>query len=340
MKNTWMGGYRMYLNKYIDQNGTATEFPKFKDKNFVDLNLTATDLFLSQYDNTEFNAVDIAVKCLAIDEYYGLNNYGFNIYRKMQQLRINENWDERFLTLIKSFEKGFDDSSHLETDLNYDLHDGSHRLALALYHDMKEIPVRIYNTYVSRRKYGFAWFIENGFTENEINIIKEKLNELFVKSKKPYYCLLWPPARNYYDEIEKSITKVESGIDILSSENITIPSKNIKEFIYDVYSTDDIQKYKLDLKYDHMMQSLRKDNYNSLDYNIRVMEISFDNPDFRLKPLSGFPQSKKTMRLKKQIRSDYCDLITDYYYDIIMHITDNEKQNEEVKKLIKKIRSR
>ena len=248
MKNTSKGECKMYLNNYIKENGVATEFPKFKDKDYVDLSLTSTDLFLSQYKGEDFNAVDIAVKCLAIDEYYGLNNYGFKLYNKMQKLRINENWDKRFETLINSFENGYNDNSLLETDLNYDLHDGSHRLALALYNNLENVPVRIYNTYVPRRKYGLDWFIDNGFTENEIEVIKNKLNELINVSKKPYYCLLWPPAREHYEDIENDIKNVESGIEIIQSDNLLLPKDKIRDFIYSVYSTDDIQKYKLDLK--------------------------------------------------------------------------------------------
>lgn len=327
----------MYLNNYIKENGVATEFPKFKDKDYVDLSLTSTDLFLSQYKGEDFNAVDIAVKCLAIDEYYGLNNYGFKLYNKMQKLRINENWDKRFETLINSFENGYNDNSLLETDLNYDLHDGSHRLALALYNNLEDVPVRIYNTYVPRRKYGLDWFIDNGFTENEIEVIRNKLNELINVSKKPYYCLLWPPAREHYEDIENDIKNVESGIEIIQSDNLLLSKDKIRNFIYSVYSTDDIQKYKLDLKYNHMISSLEKDGYHPDNYNVKVIKMLFDNPDFRLKPLSGLPQSKKTMRIKKKVRGDFCNLITDYYYDIIMHITDNEKQNKEIQKLIKKL---
>lgn len=330
----------MYLNKYIEENGISTEFPKFKNKEYVNLDLTASDLFLSQYQDLDFNAVDIAVKYLAIEQYYGLNNYGFKLYNKMQKLRIGEDWDNRFLSLIKSFEKGFDKNSLLETDLNYDLHDGSHRLALAIYHDLDEVPTRIYNTYVPRRKYDINWFRQNGFTEEEINIIEDKLKFLFNKCTKPYYCLLWSPARNYFDEIEREIKLVEPGIDVISSEDLSVPNYKFKNFIYDVYSTDDIQKNKLDLKYDHMINSLKKDNYNLNNYNIKVLKMLLDKPDFRLKPLSGLPQSKKTMRIKKKIRGDYSNLITDYYYDIIMHITDNEKQNSEVAKLVKKMKGK
>ena len=57
-----------------------------------------------------------------------------------------------------------------------------------------------------------------------------------------------------------------------------------------------------------------------------------------MKGLTGLPQSKKTMRIKKQIRKDNSELITDYYYDIIMHMTDNTIQNRDLEKILKKVK--
>ena len=101
---------------------------------------------------------------------------------------------------------------------------------------------------------------------------------------------------------------------------------------------DDIQKYKLDLKYEHIMKSLDADNYNERYYTIHIIKVIIDNPDFRLKPLSGLPQSKTTMRIKKQIREMFKEKVTDYYYDIIMHLTDNQLQNDAVEEIINNVR--
>ena len=64
-----------------------------------------------------------------------------------------------------------------------------------------------------------------------------------------------------------------------------------------------------------------------------------NDPDFKMKGLTGLPQSKKTMRIKKQIRSNNSNLITDYYYDIIMHMTDNTIQNKDVQKILCKVKN-
>lgn len=86
------------------------------------------------------------------------------------------------------------------------------------------------------------------------------------------------------------------------------------------------------------MNSLSKDGYSSEKLPIVILQTILDIPDFKMKGLTGLPQSKKTMRLKKQVRAQNSPLITEYYYDIIMHMTDNNIQNEDVGKILKKIK--
>ncbi len=119
---------------------------------------------------------------------------------------------------------------------------------------------------------------------------------------------------------------------------MAITRDSFKKFIYDVYSTDDIRLEKLDIKYCKMMSSLQKNQYNLTEFPIKVLKIKMTNPRFRVKPLTGLSQSKVTMELKKAIRDEFKYLITDYYYDIIMHMTDNSKQNDDVEKIMKKVR--
>lgn len=324
----------MWLEKYVKEVGIETDYQKFNGEECIYINLKATDLFLAQYFNGEFNALDIVVKYLAIENYYDKNDFGFELYRKMQLKRIDEDWNERFQKLIRSFENGIDMESWIETDLSYSIHDGAHRLALALYHGYEDIPVRVFNVNIPRRYYGIGWFRENGFSESEIAIINKKLEELLFKCRKPYYCILWTPARHQFNNIVNCLETVETGVHIVSMEKVSFTKTDLKEFIYDIYETDDIMKYKLDLKYQHMMFSLEADNYSEQLFEICVIELRFDNPDFRLKPLSGLPQSRATMRVKKKVRDLFKDKITDYYYDIIMHLTDNQTQNDDVKRII------
>lgn len=188
----------------------------------------------------------------------------------------------------------------------------------------------------TRWYYSINWFKQNGFSKTELAIIIDKLNEMLEKCRKSYFCILWSPARNEFKNIANCVETIEGGVHIKGQFEMQFTKEALKDFIYDIYETDDILKYKLDLKYEHMMHSLEVDNYTEQLYTIYVIEIQIDNPDFRLKPLSGLPQSRTTMRIKRNIRNMFKDRITDYYYDIIMHLTDNQLQNAAVKEIIRK----
>lgn len=330
----------MFLDKYIRENGVYTDYLVFGNEDHVDLLISTKDLFLAQYRDNIYNAVDIVVKYLAIENFYGLNDFGFELYKKTQILRTNKDWEERFKNLIKSIEFGYDRRSFVETDLNYSIHDGAHRVALGLFHGINELSLRLFNTNLYRRSYSLRWFLENDYTDKEVTIINDKLNELLRVFNEPYYCILWSPARNIFDQIEKDINEMGNGIEIVSSEALSVSKENFKKFIYDVYSTDDIKKEKLDLKYCKIINSLESDLFNEGEYPIKILKIHMDNPNFRVKPLTGLPQSKTTMEIKTTIRDKYKKFITDYYYDIIMHVTDNTRQNQDVDNIIKKIRRR
>ncbi|MDQ4679244.1 ParB N-terminal domain-containing protein, partial [Stenotrophomonas maltophilia group sp. RNC7] len=116
-----------------------------------------------------FNRMDTIVRYLAIEEYYGENNCGFRLYDKMQRARGQKIHDiDRFKELIKSIERnGFSKDSSILVDPNLQLVDGSHRLACALYFNLKRISI---NTQLQpvNIEYSIDWFKDAGFTEEEL----------------------------------------------------------------------------------------------------------------------------------------------------------------------------
>lgn len=324
----------MFLDKYILENGCGSDFPIFQNNDHTIITMPTNDLFLAQFVNDTYNAYDIIVKYLAIEQFYGNNDFGFDLYNKMQKIRTGKDWQKRFEELIKSFESGCDENSCIETDLNYSIHDGAHRTAIAIYNGIESLNVKLFNTYLYRRSYGFDWFLRNNFTTEEKEIILNKYDELYRKNNKPYYCILWSPSRELFEIIEEKLLTEDQITEICSSQIVYVPKDEFKKFIYDIYSTDDIKKEKLNIKYDKIMNSMLKDNYSPDFYPIKVMKIIMKNPNFRVKPITGLPQSKTTMQLKTNIRDEYQSLITDYYYDIIMHMTDNTIQNNDVEKIL------
>lgn len=323
----------MFLDQYIDKNGVYSDYPIFEDNIYKELLMPTTDLLLAQYQNSKFNAVDVAVKSLAIKNYYGKNDNGFELYNKMQFYRTSQNWEKRFVNLIESFKDGYDLTKSIDVDVNYSIHDGAHRLALLLYHNIDSATIKLFNTFLYRRSYTIDWFYKY-FNEEELDLINKELSLLLDSANKPYVCILWPPAHKIFNQIKSDLSK---DFEIVNHERLLMDDQNLKKFIYDVYKTDDIKIEKLNLKYNYMKNSINKDRELFNLYPVDVLNVKIDNPNFRLKPITGLPQSKKTMAIKKLIRNNYQNDIIDYYYDIMIHMTDNEKQNKEVKQIIKKI---
>lgn len=325
----------MWLDKYIKEKGIATDYPCFaSNEEEVCITMHTTDLLLAQFNLSDFNAFDIIVKYLAIENFYGKNTYGMALYKKMQQKRVNEDWTERFEHLIVSFEKGIDMTSYIKTDLSYSIHDGAHRLALALYHNIEYVPVKVFNLFEKRRYYGIQWFVDNGFTQKEIELILCKYNQILNMWRKPYICILWPTIKHKYDKIVEDIKLYDKSFHICNTTVVNLTADNLRKFVYDVYQTDDILKYKLDLKYGHLINSMVKSGWNKDSCECLIIRFIIDYPDFRLKPLTALPQSKATMNLKRQIRDAYKKTVCEYYHDIIMHTTDNQIQNDAVEIII------
>lgn len=97
------------------------------------------------------NDYRITIRELVIEEYYGKNKIGYNLYKKLQEVHSSKYTAEKrleaFIRLIDSWHNiGYKQGSVLKIDENYEIFDGVHRLALAYYHKLQEIRCDIYST--------------------------------------------------------------------------------------------------------------------------------------------------------------------------------------------------
>jgi hypothetical protein len=147
--------------------------------------------FLLKYNiiGNVFNRIDIFVRLLAIEEFYGENTFGYELYKKMQikRLKISEEYADyrlhQFKKLIKSFEiNGFNKKFPIKYYSDYKLFDGSHRLACCIYFNIDEIIISKQN-YICGNSYNINWFIKNDFSIEELNIIKNVATDIFNRYK-------------------------------------------------------------------------------------------------------------------------------------------------------------
>lgn len=91
----------------------------------------------------------MAVRYLAIEEYYGKNAVGFEIYKKFMSLHCSENTAEKrvdnFKQLIYKWDKdGYDEKQTIGVMEDGQIIDGRHRLALACYYGQQVVVCDVY----------------------------------------------------------------------------------------------------------------------------------------------------------------------------------------------------
>ncbi|MBQ6896733.1 MAG: hypothetical protein IJN69_05950 [Oscillospiraceae bacterium] len=151
-------------------------------------------LFLQVFDG-EYCHPDTIVKYLYIENHYGINSFGRDLYIKQQLARGKEKntsaITDKFDRLIKSVEEnGFNTDYAIGVDKNFYLRDGSHRSAMSLFLNLEEVRVNYINMEYPRN-YRYSWFTEHGFTETEIARIKNKADQLMDKANAPLNIVLF-----------------------------------------------------------------------------------------------------------------------------------------------------
>ncbi len=295
------------------------------------LALSVPELFMHEHNGKVFNRYDMIVRLLAIECENRQNNYGWDMYRKMQCARIDEDWVDlsvdRFKNLIHSYnENGYDAKSEIELDCNLHLIDGSHRMAMALYHGINTINVKI-RPYEDKTFYGIEFFYVNGFTKEEIGHIIDRYKQIRNNYKRiqPFVCTLWNPVREYFDVITDHLSLFGR---VLEVRDYSLSEKDYKFYTRAIYNVDDIENWKIEKKIEYMTAN------KSEIYQIRMVVLDLDAPDFRLKVATNRTLSRRCEFIKQLIRDAYKTKIENYFYDIIMHIGDNFYQNAYIKRIM------
>lgn len=346
----------------------------FKGKDSVVINEPVSDMILMQYnknDYFQYQFYDIPVRVLAIENYYEKNDFGFELYRKMHTVGGNygqtnlteqyykdarkknktavygkvreEHSIEQFKELIRSYEKnGYREDSVVMADRNLLSMNGSHRIAMAIARGQEFINSEVHNRDFERR-FSIDWFWKNGFEREEIRAITDKMAEIKADAKKAigdYYCILFPPAVDYFDDITKDLGAVDpDNIRVTGYQDYQMDQGKFIGLMNTIYSFDSILKHNLERKLFYILRSSTPVNGM---LPVRIVSISIENPMYRLKKDNGMPESVATVRLKDAIRGRYkvkdkkftTHYVGDYAHDVIIHSTDNFLSNNAMRYLM------
>lgn len=296
---------------------------RYQEKKAKHIEMNIYDLFFQQNHVDGFNRLDIIVRYLAIENYFGKNDFGFELYSKMQEKRMGKEHAlvsiGIFKELIDSWTKrGYDSTSEIECDCNLQLFDGSHRMALALYTKQNTIFCKVYG-FVNDVVYGKEWFVENGFTIEEIKKILDKYEQICSNCvpQGTIACILWPTVEMYFEEIT---TKLGLLFKISDCNDIEFSDETFVRAVKGIYHIDDVEEWKIDKKIERMSKEEKK--------IIRLIRLNIDVPNYRLKAINNATISMTGEKIKTIIRNCYRNLVDDYFYDIIIHTGDNYTQSQ------------
>ena len=206
-------------------------------KKFTKVSYSPADMFFLQVKDGEFRRPDMIVRHLFIDNYYGKNDFGFDLYRKLQDTRVKKGYAEeavkKFCALIESYEKnGYDTSSYILADKELKLRDGSHRMAMATYLNLPEITVAVFNA-TTALVLDYKWLLDHGFSKEEVDILRTKAEALQKELNTPLECVVSDDVENISELLAQHGTVTETKAAELCEEQLAelkklYPSKEVK----------------------------------------------------------------------------------------------------------------
>ena len=293
----------------------------WRSKNHIGkiIDIAIPDILAASFSSDIFIRYDIIVRYIAIHDYYSGETTGRTLYQQMQSKRANESVGESayedFVALIDSFDhNGYDESHPVILDSNFHIIDGSHRVALSIYHHVNRIKALIIDEEFSV-DYGLDWFFSNGFQPKDILFIESVKNTIIYNLSTVLKGIIWSPAVEYSETIFQIINLYGKVSNIKSFEYGEEEYYNVVRALYRI---DDIAGWKIEKKIDHMKTG---------PYRLIAFDIHSSSPLFRRKSGTSTPLSKKSEIIKLCVRSNIKDLIEDYYHDILLHIADNSIQS-------------
>ncbi len=134
--------------------------------------------------------------------------------------------------------------------------------------------------------------------------------------------ILWPPVSKYFDEIESDLLNF---YEITSKIEFNVAENEFETFVKRIYAIDNASNYKINYKLNYLVRP---------PLQMRVLDILIRKPKMKPQDIFNNTRCLEIAELKILIRKKYCNLISDYKHDIIIHSTENEAQTKLFRRLI------
>ena len=158
--------------------------------------INTSDFFNNQFIDGEFRRMEVIIRYLFIENYFGENDFGRDFY-----LRVgwDENYAKQFDELIESFKKDGYRPEYPIPVINDFMRDGAHRFACSLYFNVPHIfvtPSSEHKLYDKVSRFGRDWL--------------SNINEEVWKGKKPESNLKTEEIEMLYNKLEEIRKKINA----------------------------------------------------------------------------------------------------------------------------------
>jgi hypothetical protein len=240
-------------------------------------------------------------------------------YQKMQAIRYPARASAlRYRNLLEKIAiAGFQADRHpLVLSRSGVLLDGAHRLACAVALGVDRVPF-VTKQSEAPKNFGRSWFVANDFSPELLEELDEMERTTLSSTGAYFRGIIWPPAQEFAAQILEDINAEYS---IVSSE-IAVECSDLASFTYRIYSSDDIERWKIDKKLSHFVEHRSRCTF---------FEIDITDPHYIHKVRSGSYMAQEVIELKRKIRLKYSALVEGYVEDIVIHIADNPAMSRDI----------
>lgn len=281
--------------------------------------ISISDLMLFYSNSINTLRLDIVIYYLAIEQYFNKNNIGYKLINKYWN--CNRIIKDKSKPIAKKIEEVVNNNEKIIINNNFQLICGIETVALNLFLKKENVDALLINTN-DNINYGIDALFLDGFNNQEIKTIIHKYYELMKVINSNYFaCIIWAPAMRFINEIVNDISCFCSVIDY---KKYNFSNKVYKDVVTRIYDVDDIAKWKIEKKNEHMQRYNNDLYFVKLDYK----------PYYRIKNKTKLPISQTGELIKKSIRKKYSGMMNDYFYDIVIHIADNIYQSKYIENVI------
>lgn len=138
--------------------------------------------------------------------------------------------------------------------------------------------------------------------------------------------ILWNMGNKYAREMMLKIAIMQ---DVIQVRVYDLKDK-YDSFVLDCYQGDD------EAFQDGYIYEKIKNMKSTDDTRVIVFIVKIDNPTYKINEENGISQCIESRRLKQQIRDEYSSKIDGYFFDNLIHMSDNEEEAKRVLNILTK----